>query len=78
MTFLHMLLFLFRVQREIWRVLVVIVRLLIVGYKMNIRYAIHRHFLALDHKWRNKKSKFNGKKERKTTPKRLSGDDVLK
>ena len=38
----------------------------------------HRHFLALDHKWRNKKSQFNGKKERKTAPKRLSGDDVLK
>ena len=53
-------------------------RLLIVGYEMNIRYAIHRHFLALDHKWHNKKSQFNGKKERKTTPKRLSGDDVLK
>ena len=53
-------------------------RLLIVGYEMNIRYAIHRHFLALDYKWRNKKSQFNGKKERKTTPKRLSGNDVLK
>ena len=38
----------------------------------------HRCFLALDHKWRNQKSQFNGKKERKTTPKRLSDDDVLK
>ena len=38
----------------------------------------HLRFLALDHKWRNKKLQFNGKKERKTAPKRLSGDDVLK
>ncbi|XP_030931212.1 uncharacterized protein LOC115957126 [Quercus lobata] len=46
------------------------------GYK--ICYMGHCRFLALDHKWRNKKSQFNGKKERKTAPKRLSGDDVLK
>ena len=46
------------------------------GYK--ICYMGHHHFLALNHKWRNKKSQFNGKKGRKTTPKRLSGDDVLK
>ena len=66
MTFLHMLLFSVGVQREIWRVLVVIVRLLIIGYKMDICYMGYRRFLALDHKWRNNKSQFNGKKERKT------------
>ena len=38
----------------------------------------HRLFLALDHKWRNNKSRFNGKKEGKTAAKQLSGDDVLK
>ena len=66
MTFLHMLLFSVGVQREIWCVLVVIVRLLIIGYKMDICYMGYRRFLALDHKWRNNKSQFNGKKERKT------------
>ena len=34
------------------------------GYK--ICYMGYRRFLALDHKWRNNKSQFNGKKERKT------------
>ena len=38
----------------------------------------HCRFLAFDHKWRNNKSQFNGKKEGKTAAKQLSGDDVLK
>jgi len=40
MTFLHMLFCWVGIQREIWLVCVVIVRLLIVGYEMDLRYAI--------------------------------------
>jgi len=46
------------------------------GYK--ICYMGHHCFLALDLKWCNEKSQFNGKKERNIAPKRLSSDDVLK
>ena len=37
----------------------------------------HRRFLPPDHKWQSQKAQFDGKRERKGAPKRLSGDDVL-
>ncbi|XP_056688291.1 uncharacterized protein [Spinacia oleracea] len=39
-------------------------------------YMDHRRFLHVDHKWRNSKS-FNGKVERRSRPKKLSGNEIL-
>lgn len=37
----------------------------------------HRRFLPLGHKWRFQKSQFDGMIEKKATPKRPSGEQVL-
>ncbi|GMY20189.1 hypothetical protein FCV25MIE_15428 [Fagus crenata] len=41
-------------------------------------YMGHRRFLPMDHEWRLRETQFNGIREKKGAPKRLSGDDVLK
>ncbi|KAL3838469.1 hypothetical protein ACJIZ3_023060 [Penstemon smallii] len=40
-------------------------------------YQGHRRFLPLDHKWRDLKSAFDGKKEYRDKPMPMSGDDVV-
>nr|XP_016473713.1 PREDICTED: uncharacterized protein LOC107795561 [Nicotiana tabacum] len=40
-------------------------------------YMGHRHFLPLNHKWRNDKQSFDGTKERRLPPNILSGEDIL-
>ncbi|WMV42845.1 hypothetical protein MTR67_036230 [Solanum verrucosum] len=40
-------------------------------------YMGHRHFLPLNHKWRNDKKSFDGTVERRLPPNTLSGDDIL-
>ncbi|XP_039138843.1 uncharacterized protein LOC120276184 [Dioscorea cayenensis subsp. rotundata] len=40
-------------------------------------YMGHRRFLPLNHKWREQAAQFDGTKERRASPKQLSGDDVL-
>lgn len=42
-----------------------------------ICYMGHRRFLPMEHRWRNQKAQFDGKRERKVAPMRLSGDDIL-
>ncbi|KAH0751289.1 hypothetical protein KY290_030521 [Solanum tuberosum] len=40
-------------------------------------YMGHRHFLPLNHKWRNDKKSFDGTVNRRLPPNTLSGDDIL-
>ncbi|XP_065872300.1 uncharacterized protein [Euphorbia lathyris] len=47
-----------------------------IGLRSKICYKGHRRFLHKDHTWRRSKM-FNGKKEAREAPKRLTGDEVL-
>lgn len=46
-------------------------------HSSKICYMRHRRFLPLGHKWRFQKSQFDGMIEKKATPKRPSGEQVL-